>query len=131
MVYTGPLISKSSNLCINPLVSVTRAPTTTDITDNIMFHILFSLLGRPEYLSFFSISFNFTSVVSWGSKVHNSARSLVFFFLFFLLIITWSEHQADYKVIRLHLRIPEVVMQLFFSGKISGCSYTIFSYCQI
>ena len=44
MISTSPLISKSSNPCINPLVTVPSAPITVGITVTFMFHS-FSLLS--------------------------------------------------------------------------------------
>ena len=60
IVSTRPVISNSSCPCINPLVTVPRAPITMGITVSFIFHNLFSSLARSSYLSFFSISFSFT-----------------------------------------------------------------------
>ena len=46
MVSTCPLIFMSSNPCINPLVTILRAPVTIDITVTFMFHRFFSSLAR-------------------------------------------------------------------------------------
>ena len=61
MVFTRPLISKSSDSCTNPSVTVPSAPITIGIIVTFMFHsIFFNSLARSRYLSFFSLSFNFT-----------------------------------------------------------------------
>ena len=60
MVSTYPPISKSSSPFINPLVIVPRAPITIDINITFMFHSFFNSFARSRYLSFFSLSFNFT-----------------------------------------------------------------------
>ena len=44
MVSTRPFFSKSSSLCINPLVTVPRALITIDITTTLMFHSFFNSL---------------------------------------------------------------------------------------
>ena len=103
MVSTRPLISKSSNSYTSLLVTVPRAPITLGITVTFMFHNFFNSLARSRYLFFFSLSFY--SVVSWDSKVHNSAGSLLF--IYFLKIITRSGRLAEIGGISLHLKIPE------------------------
>ena len=60
MVSSHLLISKSSSPFINPLVTVPRAPVKIGINVSFMFHSFFSSLVRSKYLSFFSLSFNFT-----------------------------------------------------------------------
>ena len=60
IVSTFPLISEFSCLFINPLVIVPRAPITIGIIVTFMFHSFFISLARSGYLSFFSLSFNFT-----------------------------------------------------------------------
>ena len=59
MVSICPLIFKSSNPFINPLVTVPRAPIITCITVTFMFHSFFHSLVRSRYLSFFSLSILF------------------------------------------------------------------------
>ena len=112
-----PLISKSSSPFINPLMTVPRAPITIGITVVFMFHGFFNSFARSRYLSFFSFSFN---VVSWDSKVHNSASSL------FLLIIIRSGHLAE---IRWSISISKSQESLcvLFSWSDSGlCIYNLF-----
>ena len=60
MVSAHPIISKSSSLCTNLLMIIPRAPITIGITITFMFHSFFNSLVRLRYLSFFSLSLNFT-----------------------------------------------------------------------
>ena len=80
MVSTRPLISKSCNPFTNHLVTVPKEPITIGIIITFMFHRFFNSLARSRYLSFFSLSFNFTLFMD--SNVHNSAS------IFSLIIIT-------------------------------------------
>ena len=57
IVSPRSLISKSFNLCTNPLVTVQRAPITIGITVPPVF---FNSQARSRYLSFILLSFNFT-----------------------------------------------------------------------
>ena len=77
MVSTRPLISKSFSPCINPLVTVSRAPITIGITVTFMFHPFFHCLARSRYLSFFLLSFNFTQ---WSAGTAKSTFQKVLFF---------------------------------------------------
>ncbi len=52
MVYTHPLISKSSSPCTNPLMTAPSAPITNGITIAFMFHRFFSSLARSMNLCF-------------------------------------------------------------------------------
>ena len=87
MVSTRPLISKSSRLFNNPLVTVPRAPIIIGINITFIFQSFFNSLAR-----FF---FQFYSMVSPDSKVHNSASFL--YFIYFLLIIIRSGRLAEIK----------------------------------
>ena len=91
MVFTHPLISKSSSPFTNPLVIVPRAPITIGIT-TFMFYCFFQFLRKGQVLIFLFAFFHFYSVFSRYSKVHNSASSL-----FLLLIITRSGHLAEIR----------------------------------
>ena len=102
MVSTCPLISKSSSPCTNPFEFVPSAPIKIGITVSFMFHsccFFFNSRARSRYLSFFS----FYSVVSRDCKIHNSASTpffifiFIYFFKFFLLIITSSGRLAEIK----------------------------------
>ena len=84
MVSTRPLISKSFTPFTKPLVTVLRAPRTIGITVTFMFHSFFNFRARSRYLSFFSLSFNFTL---WAA---GTAKSTIRQVLFFLLIIIRS-----------------------------------------
>ena len=89
IVSSRTLISKSSSPCTNPLVTVPSAVITIGITVNFMFHSLFNALVRPRYLSFFSLSFNFT--LQPGQQSPQFYTFSFFFSSFFLLlIIVWS-----------------------------------------
>ena len=86
MVFTRPLISKSSSPCSNPLMIVPRTPITIGSTDTFMFHIFFNSLARSRYFILLFTFFQFYSVINQESKVHNSASSLVFYDYY----IIWS-----------------------------------------
>ena len=91
MISTRPLISKSSSNCINPLVTVPRTPITIGIIIIFMFHSFFNSLARSKYLSFCSVSFSF---IIWSVA---TTKSTILQVLFFLLIITRSDHLAEIK----------------------------------
>ena len=82
MFITCPLISKSFCPIINPSATVARAPITIGINVTFMFHGFFNSLGRSRYLSFFSLSFNFTQ---WSAGTAKSTILQVLFFCFWLL----------------------------------------------
>ena len=88
IVSTRPLISKSSSPCINPLVTVPRAPITIGIIATFMFYSFFNSLIRSKYLSLFSHFFNF---IPWFT---GTAKSTILQVLHFLLIIMRSGHLA-------------------------------------
>ena len=58
MASARPLISKSSNPCASPLVTVPSAPITTGLTVTSMLHSFFSSLARSRCLSLFSLPFS-------------------------------------------------------------------------
>ena len=68
IVSTCSIISKSSSLCINPLVTVPRAPITIGIMVTFMFYSFCNSLARSRYISFFSLSFNFTLWLAGTAK---------------------------------------------------------------
>ena len=53
ILFTCPLIFKSSNLCTNPLGIVLSAPITSGITVTFMFHSIFCFLAMSRYPSQF------------------------------------------------------------------------------
>ena len=72
MVCTQPLISKSSSLCTNPLVTVPSMPITTG-----MFHSFFNPLAKSRHLSLYLLSFSFTL---WSIGMVKSTIQQDFFF---------------------------------------------------
>ena len=91
IVSTHPLISKSSSHFINPLATVPRTPIIIGINVTFMFHSVFNSLASSRYLSFFSLSFNFTL---WSSE---AAKFTILQVLFFWLIIIRSGRLADIR----------------------------------
>ena len=81
MVFTLPLISKSSSPFINPLVTVSRAPIRIGIIVTFMFHSFFNALTSSTYISFFSHSFSFTR---WSAR---TAKSTIYVFSFLYIIL--------------------------------------------
>ena len=79
MVSTHPVISKSYSPNINPLVTVLRAPITIGLIVTFICHS-FKFPSKVEYLSFFSLSVDFTLWSAWTAK---STVLQVLFFLFF------------------------------------------------
>ena len=92
IVFTRPLISKSSCPCTNPLVTVPRTPFTIGVTVTLMFHSFFSSLARSRYLSVF-VSFCFTL---WSAGTAKSTIQLDFFFKYFFTITTFG-HLAQVR----------------------------------
>ena len=88
---THPLMSKSSSLFINLSVTVPRAPITFGINVSLMFHSFFQFTSKFQLLIPLFNFFQFYSVVSRDSKVHNSGSSL----FFLLLIIIRSGRLAE------------------------------------
>ena len=99
IVSTRPLISKFSSLCINPLVTVLRALITIGITVTFMFRSFYNPLARSRYLSFFSLSFNFTL---WSAGTGKTILLQVLFFVGYCLV--WSSGRD--LLIRLNVKIP-------------------------
>ena len=92
MVSTLPLISESSNSFYNRLVTVPKIPIIIGIIVTLMFHsFFFQFPKKVEVLILLFIFFQFYSVVSRDSKLHNFASSL------FLLIIIRSAHLAEVR----------------------------------
>ena len=91
MVSICHLISKSSNPCINPLAYYTKS--TNYNWYNPHFHVsqFFYFLKRSIYLSFFSLSFNFTQCSA------GKAKSTIGQALFSFLIITRSSRRSEIR----------------------------------
>ena len=123
MVFTRPLISKSSNPRINSLVTVPRAPIKIGITITFMFHSFFNSQTRSLYLSFFSFSFDFTLWSARNGKVHNFASSL---FLIDYYLVVWP--RLDYLFVS---QDPWEVYVSHSLGQIPGCACTICLYGRI
>ena len=87
-VSLRPIISKFSSPCINPLVTVPRAPITTF---TFTFHSFRNALTISKYWSFFSLSLNFTL---WSN---GTAKSKILPDLSSLLIIIWAGRQANIR----------------------------------
>ena len=81
IVSTRLLISKSSIPCTSPLVTVRTVVITIGITVTFMFHSFFQSPSKVQVLILLFAFFQFYSVVSWDSKVHNSASFLSDFLL--------------------------------------------------
>ena len=77
MVSTRPHISESCSSFINPLVTIPTASIIIDITVTFLFHNFFNSLTSSKYLSFFSLSFNFTL---WSAETAKSTILQVLFF---------------------------------------------------
>ena len=87
MVSTRPVISKSSSPCINPLVTVPRAPITIGIIFTSSSTVFFNSQTKSMYF-FFALSFNFTL---WSAR---TAKYTIQQVLFLLLIIISSDRLA-------------------------------------
>ena len=68
MVFILPLIPNCFNPLSKHLETVSRAPTTTGITNTFMFHRFFSFRSKIQVFVF-SLSFIFT-VVHWNGKIN-------------------------------------------------------------
>ena len=90
ILSTRPPASKSSSPLNSPLVSVPNAPITIGIIVTCMFHG-FQFPSKVQALILLFIFFQFYSVVSRDSKVHNFSSSL------FLLIIIMSGCLAEIR----------------------------------
>ena len=107
MVSSCPVISKSSSICNNTLVTVPSALITIGITVTSMYHSFFNSLARSKYLSFFG----FLSVLLSGQPERQSSLfcGFTFFFSLFYVVVVdvhlvWSSGRN--LVIFLYLRIP-------------------------
>ena len=123
MVSTRPPTSKSSSPFTNPFVTEPKAPITIGIIVTCVFHSFFQFPSKVEVLILLFVFFQFYSVVSWDSKVHNFAISLLFFFFFCWLLlglVFWLRF-GDLSV----SQSPIGVYVFYFPGQVLGCAYTI------
>ena len=121
VVFTHPLISKSSSPFINSLLTLPRTPITIGITVTFKFKSVFISQARSWYLSFFSLSFKFTL---WSA---GTAKFTIMQVLFFCYYNIWSSSRD--LVIRLYFKIPGVYVS-HSPGKIVGCTCIICSHRQ-
>ena len=91
VVWMVSLVLLFPSPCTSPLVTVPKAPITTNINVTFMFHSFFQFPSKFEVFIPLFIFFQFFSVVSRDSKFHNFASSL------FLLIIIRSSRLAEIK----------------------------------
>ena len=100
MVFTCPLISKSSSLWINPFVTVLNALITIVSPSLSCSTVFFQFFSKVKiFISLFTF-FQFYTVVGRNDKVHYTAGSLLsffFFFFFFLLTLTGSGRLAEIR----------------------------------
>ena len=122
MVYTRPLISKSSSLCANPLATVARTPITIGITVTFMFHSFCKSLARARYLSFISLSFTFTLWSSETAKSNNLA-SYLFFSWLLLGLVVWLRLGDPFVS-----QISKGDCTSYSPERILVCAYTMCSY---
>ena len=126
MVYTCPLISKSTSPFINPLITVLSSSIKLGIMVPFMFHSFFSSQVRSRYLSFFSPLFQFYPVISQKGKVLYSAGSL-----FFLLSITRSGCLAEIRW-SVCVSKSQRILYISFSRMDSGlCIYHLFVWSNL
>ena len=125
MVSTRPLTSNSSSPFNNSFVTVAKAPITIVIIVIFMFISFFNSLARSRYLSFFFIFFQYNSVVSRYSKVHNFTSSL--FFCWLLWVLVFWPRLGDPSV----CQSPIGVNVHHSPGQMLGCAYTICLYSEI
>ena len=101
MISSCPLISKSSRLFTNPLVTVLSTPITIGITVTFICHCFFSFLARSRHLSFFLHSFNLTL---WSARYYYHYCCYKYycfhyysFCIFFTPVVTGGFYWSDSK----------------------------------
>ena len=113
-------LQDSSQYFINPLVTVPRAPIMIGINVTFKFHSFFSSLVRSRYLSFFSLSFNFTL---WSAGTAKSTILQILFFCWLLLVLVVWPGLSDPFV----WQNPRGVLCVSFSRTEFGlCTYHVF-----
>ena len=90
-VSTRSVVSMSFSPCIIPLLIVPRAQITICIIVTFMFHRFFNSLEILRYISFFSLSYNFTL---WSAEI---TKSTIWQVLSFWLIIIRSCRLAEIR----------------------------------
>ena len=124
MVFTCPLISKSSSPWINHWVTVPSSLITIGINIIFMFYCFFSSLARLWYLSLFSFSFSFTL---WSAEMAKSTLWQVPFFCWLSLgLVVWLRLGDPFVS-----QTPREICLSPFPGQILGYTYTICSYGRI
>ena len=89
-LHTSSYFQVFQPFCINPLVTVPKAPITICITITFMFHsFFFNSLAKVEVLILLFAFFWFFSVVSRDSKVHESA-SIIIIIIIIIIITLWE-----------------------------------------
>ena len=137
MVFTSPLISKSSSPFTNHLRIVTNAPITISITITFMFHIFlafFTCLARASYLSLFLLSFIFhlsffnitwsglLAEIRWSVFITKSQRNVCISFswiysrLCIYHLLVWS----------IYLFLHSFALWLIASSLSPNCQYLLF-----
>ena len=120
MVSTRLLISKSSSLLTNPLVTLPSVPTTIGITVTFMLQFFQISCKVLVFISLFAF-LQFYPVVCRPGKVHYSANCL-----FVLLIITKSGCLAEIRW-SVYISKSETIWCISFSRTDSGlCIYHLF-----
>ena len=124
MVTTRPLISMSSSLFNNPLVTVQRAPIIIGINVTFMFYSFsISKQGLGTYPPLF------LSILLWGQPGQLSPQFYMYSFFFFLLIIIRSGRLAEIIWSICMLKSHQSLC-VYSPGQLLGCAYTICSYGQ-
>ena len=128
MLSTSPLTSKSSNPFINTFCDCTKS--TNYNWYNCHFHVpdfFLKFLIKVKLIILHFTSFQFYSVVTWDSKVHNFTSSL----FFFLLIITKSGQLADIRWSVCMSKSQRSLYMLFSRTNAGLCMYHLFVWSDI
>ena len=131
MVFTRPLISRSSSSFHNPLVTVPKAPITIGIIVTFMFH---SFSKFPCKVQVFILIFTFFQFFLWSA---GTAKSTILQVLFVVVVVVVVDYYKGWSVFWPRLsdpfvcQIPIGVYVFHSPGQMLGCAYTICSYGQI
>ena len=110
IIFIRRVISKPIPPCTNPLVTLPRARIKIGITVIFMFHSFCNSLVSSRYLSFFSLSFNFTL---WSTGTAKSTILQIFVVVDYYKI--WSSGWD--QVICLFLKISEKFVRLILEDR--------------